>query len=126
MTCDRAIRHRVRRSPPARGRKSWPHVLSPRGEVSVAIRSETEGRLGRGAHGAGGDFLEVEARRLAGWEINVNVVAVRVPDVDLHVAQSLHTPRVIAHAVAFQATHELLEAGGAEGEVLESQAGGLG
>ena len=73
------------------------------------------------AHAAGRDFLQLEAGQLLGREVDVDVVAIGVPDVDLHGAGARHLARFVAHSVAVEPTHELLEAAGGEGEVLELQ-----
>src|SRR5262249_14380877 len=41
-------------------------------------------------HGGGVDFLEAYAGRLGAVEIDVDVVAIRVPDVDLHAVRPRH------------------------------------
>ena len=56
-----------------------------------------------------------------GREVDVDVVAVGVPDVDLHGARARHFARLVPHLVALETTQELLQAGCGEGEVLELQ-----
>src|SRR5207302_47398 len=73
----------------------------------------------RSAHAAGRDLVEIDAGRFLGRKVDVDVVAVRVPDIDLHRSGARHLARLVAHLVALQAANELLQPGGREGEVLE-------